>query len=63
MTVKALMPVRTVNLVAPLAHEATAMCTTETAAPVQARPGTACPLIGLSLRPAGVDSAIVARTP
>ena len=62
MTVKALMPVRTVNLVAPLAHEATAMCTTDTAATAQAWSGTACMLIGSGLRPAGVDSAISART-
>ena len=39
MTVKALMPVRIVNLVAPLAHEATDMHATDTAAPAQARSG------------------------
>lgn len=39
MTVKALTPVREMNLVVPLAHEATAMRTTETAAPAQARSG------------------------
>ena len=36
MTVKALMPVRNLNLVAPMAHEATAMHTTDTAAPALA---------------------------
>jgi RNA-directed DNA polymerase len=56
MTVKALMPVRNLNLVVPLAHEATAMRTTETAAPVPARPGAVAPLIGASLRPGDVDS-------
>jgi len=58
MTVKALMPVRTVNLVAPLAHKATDMHTTETAAPVQARPGAASHLIGYGLRERGLNSAI-----
>jgi RNA-directed DNA polymerase len=63
MTVKALMPVRSLNLVVPLAHEATAMRTTDTAAPVQARSGAVAPLIGASLRPGDVDSTTVARTP
>jgi RNA-directed DNA polymerase len=63
MTVKALMPVRNLNLVVPLAHEATAMRTTETAAHVQARSGAVAPLIGASLRQADVDSTTVARTP
>ena len=63
MTVKALMPVRNLNLVVPLAHEATAMRTTETAARVQARPGAVTRLIGESLRPGDVDSTTVARTP
>ncbi len=55
MTVKALMPVRNLNLVVPLAHEATAMRNTETAALVPARPGAVAPLIGASLRPVDVD--------
>lgn len=62
MTVKAPMPVRNLNLVAPLAHEATAMRTTETAADAQARSGAVSPLIGESLRPGDVDSATAART-
>jgi hypothetical protein len=63
MTVKALMPVRNVNLVVPLAHEATAMRTTETAAHRQARPGAVAPLIDESLRPGDVDCTTAARTP
>jgi RNA-directed DNA polymerase len=68
MTVKALMPVRNLNLVVPLAHEATAMRTTDTAATVQARSGAVAPLIGWSdakdsLRPGDVDSTTVALTP
>jgi hypothetical protein len=63
MTVKAPMPVRKLNLVVPLAHEATAMRTTETAAPVQARPGAVPTLIGASLRPGDVDCTILARAP
>ena len=63
MTVTTLMPVRNLNLVAPLAHEATAMRTTETAADAQARSGAVTPLIGASLRPGDVDSASTARTP
>ena len=55
MTVKAIMPVRNLNLVVPLAHEATAMRTTETAASVQDRPGAVATLIGASLRPGDVD--------
>ena len=62
MTVKALMPVRIVNLVAPLAHKATDMHTTETAAPAQARPGAASHLIaphyGAGLRADGLNSAM-----
>jgi RNA-directed DNA polymerase len=56
MTVKALMPVRIMNLVVPLAHKATAKRTTETAAPPQAWSGAVSPLIGASLRPGDVDS-------
>ena len=69
MTVKALMPVRNLNLVVPLAHEATAMRTSETAALVQARPGAVAPLIGPGapcgpgLRCGNVDSTTVAPTP
>ena len=57
MTVKALMPVRTVNLVAPLAHKATDMHTTDTAATVRARSGAAAHLIGSGLRVGGLTSA------
>jgi len=39
MTVKALIPVRTMNLVAPLPHQGTDMHTTDTAAPALARSG------------------------
>lgn len=63
MTVKALMPVRHLNLVAPLAHEATA---TRSNGNRQARPalsGAVSGLIGESLRPGDVDSATLARTP
>jgi RNA-directed DNA polymerase len=67
MTVKALMPVRIVNLVAPLAHKATDMHTTDTAAPVQARSGAAATLIdhhhGAGLRGGSVDSAKWPLTP
>jgi hypothetical protein len=63
MTVTTLMPVRNLNLVAPLAHEATAMRTTETAAAAQAWSGAVTPLIGASLRPGDLDSASTARTP
>jgi RNA-directed DNA polymerase len=57
MTVKATMPVRNLNLVAPLAHKATDMRTTETAAYAQVRSGAVAPLIGASLRPGDVQSA------
>ena len=63
MTVKALIPVRTVNLVAPLAHKATDMHTTETAASVQARSGAASTLIGYGLRDGGLHSAMWLPTP
>ena len=63
MTVKALMPVRNVNRVVPLAHEATAMRTTDTAADERARSGAVSELIGDSLRPGDVDSTTVAPTP
>jgi hypothetical protein len=45
MTVKAIMPVRTLNLVAPLPHEGTAMHATDTAAPAQVWSGAVTPLI------------------
>jgi retron-type reverse transcriptase len=63
MTVTALMPERTLNLVVPLPHEGTAMRTTGTAAPAQARPGAVSPLIGASLRPGDVDSTHRRRLP
>ena len=60
MTVKAIMSVRR-NLVAPLAHEATAMHATDTAAIARAASGAAPALIGhAGLRGAGVDSAPMA---
>jgi hypothetical protein len=58
MTVKALIPVRMVNLVAPLTHKVTDMHTTETAATVQARSGAASCLIGSGLRTDGLHSAM-----
>ncbi len=61
MTVKALMPVRHVNLVAPLAHEATDMHITDTAAIARARSGAAFDLIGDSLRIDGLESAETTR--
>ena len=59
MTVTALTPVRTVNLVAPLAHKATDMHITDTADAMRARSGAASPLIGASLRQGGMNSAMV----
>ena len=56
MTVKAITPVRTLNLVVPLGHKPTAMRTTDTAAPLQARSGAVAPLIGQGLRQGDVDS-------
>jgi RNA-directed DNA polymerase len=63
MTVKAPMPVRTLNLVAPLPHEGTAMRTTETAASAQGWSGAVSQLVGESLRPGDVDSANERSTP
>jgi len=57
MTVKALMPVRTLNLVAPLSHKGTAMHITDTAASALVRSGAVTQLIGPSLRSSDVDSA------
>ena len=63
MTVKALMPVRTLNLVAPLPHKGTAMHITVTAAPALARSGAVTQLIGSGLRSGDVDSANKRSTP
>ena len=62
MTVMALMPVRTLNLVVPLGHKPTAMRTTETAASVLARSGAVSQLIGSGLRQGDVDSTQRRRT-
>ena len=56
MMVKATMTERMFNLVVPLAHEATAMRTTETAGSSQERSGVVSPLIGANLRQGDVDS-------
>ena len=56
MTVKAITPVRTLNLVVPLGHKPTAMRITDTAAPVQAWSGAVAPLIGQGLWRGDVDS-------
>lgn len=56
MTVKAAMAERSINLVVPLAHEATAMRIRDTAASQQARSGAVSPLIGSGLRRGDVDS-------
>jgi hypothetical protein len=56
MTVKATMTERTFNLVLPLAHEATAMRTTDTDGSSRARSRAVSPLIGDSLRQGDVDS-------
>jgi RNA-directed DNA polymerase len=63
MTVKALMPVRKVNLVVPLAHEATAMRNTDTSASERVRSAAVSGLIGEGLRSGDVDSTTSARTP
>jgi hypothetical protein len=57
MTVKALTPVRIVNLVAPLDHKSTDMHETDTGTPARAASGAASPLIGLGLRRDGLHSA------
>ncbi len=51
------MTVRIMNLVAPLAHEATAMHTSETSGPVPGRSGAVSPVTGECLRQGDVDSA------
>jgi RNA-directed DNA polymerase len=57
MTVKALMSVREVNLVAPLAHKATDRHTTDTAAAARAASGAVANLIGEHLRDGDLHSA------
>ncbi|MBA4343243.1 MAG: reverse transcriptase [Methylibium sp.] len=57
------MPVRKVNLVAPLVHETTDMHSTDTAASARAASGAAPTLIGVSLRDGGLHSATGPRTP
>jgi retron-type reverse transcriptase len=56
MMVKAAMTERMFNLVVPLAHEATAMRTTETAGSSRDRSSAVSPLIGTGLRRGDVDS-------
>ena len=56
MTVKALMPVRTLNLVTPLPHEGTDMRTADTDGSSRVWSGAVSPLIGESLRLGDVDS-------
>ena len=56
MMVKANMTERIINLVVPLAHEATAMRTTDTTGTCRDRSGAVSPLIGLDLRKGDVDS-------
>ncbi len=63
MTVKAIMPVRNLNLVVPLAHEATAMRIADTYASLQEWSGAVSPLIGSSLRRGDVDSTHRRSTP
>jgi hypothetical protein len=57
MTVKASMPVRTLNLVAPLPHEGTAMHTTATPGSAPERSGAVSPLTKQHGRPGDIDSA------
>ena len=63
MTVKALMPVRTLNLVAPLPHKGTDMHITDTTASAQVWSGAISQPIGSSLRSGDVDSAQKRSTP
>lgn len=58
MTVMAIMPVRNLNLVAPLAHKAADRCVTDTAGCGLDRSCTAFPMIDACLRRGGMDSAI-----
>ena len=62
MTVKAIMPVG-INLVAPLAHEATDTRATDIAGSSRARSGAVAQLIGRGLRLGDVESAMGRRTP
>ncbi|MGY1490756.1 hypothetical protein ACW4YW_15220 [Methylobacillus pratensis] len=61
MMVKAMMTVLIFNLVAPLAHKATAMRTKGTAGRIQRRPCAVSRLIGPSLLAGDVDSAMNRR--
>jgi retron-type reverse transcriptase len=63
MTAKALMPVRILNLVAPLPHEGTDMRIADTGGSSRVRSGAVSPLIGASLRRGDVDSANERSTP
>jgi len=63
MTVTTPMPARNLNLVVPLAHEATAMRSTETASLRSGLSGAVSPLIGESLRQGDVDSTMKRSTP
>jgi RNA-directed DNA polymerase len=63
MTVKALMPVRTLNLVVPLAQKATDMRTTETVTQLRGKSGAVALLIDASLRQGDVDSTQRRSTP
>ena len=62
MMVKANMTERLINLVVPLAHEATAMCTTDTTGTSRDRSGAVSPLIGQGLRQGDVDSTNIRST-
>ena len=62
MTVKALIPVRHLNLVAPLPYKGTAMHTTDTTAQPCGRSGAVANVIGANLRAGDVDSANI-RSP
>jgi RNA-directed DNA polymerase len=63
MKAKACMPARQLNLVLPLAHEATDTRTTDTTGPAPAWSGAVTPLIGDSLRPGDVTSKHRRSTP
>ncbi|MGB3068469.1 MAG: RNA-directed DNA polymerase [Ottowia sp.] len=63
MTAKVLMPVREMDLVAPLGHKPTVWHTTETTAPARGTSGAATQLIGHGLRQHGLDSATRLRMP
>ena len=63
MMVMATTPVRSFNLVVPLANKATAMRITDTDGESRARSGAVTPLIGARLRQSDVDSTIRRSTP